>query len=298
MSQGQKPTVIFVHIPKAAGTTMHHIMARQYDANRIYTMSRGQVYKAMEEFRKLSAQSRNELEAIKGHMYFGLHEFLSQPSTYFTLMRDPVERVISHYHFVLSRQAHHLHELVVSERIGLLDYIRNGISIEMDNGQTRLLAGIGSLDDPTNPDHSQAVPFGACSETMLRKAKSHLEQYFSVVGLAEHFDETLILLRRAYQWRLPYYRTQNVTEDRPNRDSLSDEVLATIRQYNALDIELYNSAERLFAGLIYQYGDSFQRDLERFQAVNRLIGKSLSAIDERTRLLVTRYKHATGRQKR
>ena len=29
---------------------------------------------------------------FKGHMLFGLHEILPQPSTYITVLRDPVDR--------------------------------------------------------------------------------------------------------------------------------------------------------------------------------------------------------------
>ena len=55
------------------------------------------------------------------------------------------------------------------------------------------------------------TPFGACTSDMLERAKRHIEERFSFVGITERFDESLVLLRRTFAWKPPYYVAANVT---------------------------------------------------------------------------------------
>ena len=58
---------------------------------------------------------------------------------------------------------------------------------ELDNDQTRRISGV-----------EPAV--GRCTRFTLRKAKTNLRQHFSIVGVAEQFDEALVLLSRTLGW--------------------------------------------------------------------------------------------------
>src|SRR5690606_18742995 len=129
-------------------------------------------------------------ELIKGHMPFGVHEYLPNESTYITMLRDPVERVISHYDYVLRRTTHHLRARIIESNMDLEAYVTSGITHEMDNGQVRLLSG-----------HDDDLPFGACSELHLQQALRNLREHFSVVGLAERFDHSILLMQHALGWR-------------------------------------------------------------------------------------------------
>ncbi len=206
---------------------------------------------------------RGRLQLIEGHLPYGIHEYLSQPCEYITILRDPVERMISHYYYVLRSPEHYLYNTVTTQKIGLKEYVLGGLSPELDNGQVRLICGCG-----------RPLPYGACSRQQLELAKQNLQHRFALVGFAERFDETLLLAARKFRWKDPYYVRQNVTENRPARKQVSAELIAAIEKVSSLDLELYAFAEDLFQdALRRQIGLFFSFQLARFRINNLRYGK-------------------------
>jgi hypothetical protein len=235
----QPGVVIFLHIPKAAGLTLYKVLDREYGRSRVYSFRGGRqrLQKAIDGFRALPAARRDEYDLLRGHLPFGVHEWISRPATYFTLLREPVERVVSHYNYVKRTPQHALYRQVTKEKMTLADYVSSGINYELDNGQVRLISGV---DDN--------VPFGGCSSDLLRQAHRHLADYFTVVGLVDYFDETLLLLRQALKWRrYPLYVPQNVTRERIPIREISPGTRALIEKHNSLDCELYEFVAGRFA---------------------------------------------------
>jgi hypothetical protein len=253
------PALIFLHIPKAAGTTLHRIIDRQYDPSAVYTIDGARVRDSLDAFKKLPSDIRNRIKIIKGHMSFGLHCHLPQPCTYFTMLRHPVDRVISHYYFVLEHPDHYLHQRVTSNSMTLADYVDAGVSKELDNGQTRSLSGVGGT-----------LPFGSCDSATLEMALENLNRHFSVVGLTERFDESLLLFKRAFGWRNVFYVRQNVGRMRPGIEQVSKEALHAITKHNALDRELYRSAVNRFEDQLREQPSSFSFELWAFSVSNRI----------------------------
>lgn len=255
---GKEDALIFLHIPKAAGSTLHKIIARQYSADEMFTINGLRVQEDIEKFKNLSLAEREKIKVLKGHMTFGLHEFLPRPSTYITILRDPVERIISHYYYVLRRPEHYLYNQVKSENIDLQGYVEKGLSNELNNGQTRLLAG---MDDSRE--------FSQCEPQILETAKTNLQQHFAVVGLSEKFDETLLLLQKTFEWGIPVYMKENVTKNRLLKENVPEATLKTIKKYNQLDSEIYNYAEELFLNQINEKIGALERDLKMFKLRNQ-----------------------------
>jgi hypothetical protein len=151
------------------------------------------------------------------------------------MLRDPVDRLVSHYYYVLRDSTHYLHQRVTSEKMSLRDYVAAGMTKELDNGQVRFLSGAFYRD-----------PFGQCSRDLLEYAKENLRNHFAVVGLAERFDDTVRLLAARYGWKDMSYVRKNVTSERPAIDELPPNTLEAIRSVNLLDMELYAFAAELF----------------------------------------------------
>jgi hypothetical protein len=254
----ERPVVIFLHIPKAAGLTLYKILNREYGRRYIYTFPGGRqrLQAAIDRFRTLPDSQRDRYDLLRGHFPFGAHEWINRPATYITLLREPVARVVSHYHYVKRTPQHALYPLVTEEKMTLTDYVSSGINYEMDNGQTRQITGI-----------NDRVPFGCCSPELLSVARQLLDDHFSIVGLVEHFDETLLLLRQRLGWRrYPVYVRQNVTRKRPFTQELSPATRAIIEKHNRLDCELYEYAARRFTA---QLATLPEAELTRFQRRNR-----------------------------
>src|SRR5678815_1148823 len=79
--------LIFLHIPKTAGTTLNRIIEWQYNPLSIFTMDPYRIRATPERLRKLSEGRRRRLRMVRGHLYHGIHEFLPQGGTYFTMLR-------------------------------------------------------------------------------------------------------------------------------------------------------------------------------------------------------------------
>jgi hypothetical protein len=248
----EAPLVIFVHLPKTAGTTLRRIVERQYGCTSVlelYDSTYG------EELARLAENQMARVGALIGHFQFGAHVFVSRPSTYITLLRDPVDRVISHYYFVRRQPEHYLY--AAAHAMDLREFVIALDSAEPNNDQTRLLAG-GIL-----PPHSDAD-----WEQMLASAEANLRNHFTVVGLVEEFDRSLILMRHALRWRIPLYVRENAGRNRPKQQHVSDDTLQTIRDYNQADVALYEYAKHLFWEHARRYGASLDRELAMFKSLN------------------------------
>ena len=249
------PVILYLHIPKAAGTTLNTILLGKFRRRAVYTIQHTK--RAHEELGGLSDAKRQKLQFINGHFAYGLHEALGRPFEYITVLREPIDRVVSHYYYVLRNPAHYLHKPVTSKKISLKDYAMSGLTNEVDNGQVRLIAGAFYRD-----------ACGQCSREFLEQAKENLRNHFAVVGLAERFDETLLLLAERYGWNDMFYTKQNATAHRPRLDELPQDVLAAIAAANPLDLELHAFASELFDAAIRQRGESFQKKLAKFRRQN------------------------------
>jgi hypothetical protein len=251
-------TIIFLHIGKTAGTTLRQVLRRNFRSSDIMVVRvRGRPREeTLERFGTLPEEVRARPRLIMGHTVFGLHELIPRPSTYISMVREPKSLVVSQYRFVLRTPGHRHHELVTSAGMGLGEYIRSGISMEMDNSQTRAIAG------------DRDTPYGECSDEMLERAKRNVEERFAVVGLTERFDESLVLLQKAFGWsRLGYVRA-NVSPKR-NPVELTDDDLTLIEEHNRLDRELYRFVTERFERAIARY-PSFEDDLARLKRANAL----------------------------
>jgi hypothetical protein len=259
--------VIFLHIPKTAGSTLNKIIDHQY--KRAATFTRHPYYpkELNDEFKKLSEVERGRIKALKGHMFFGLHEYLSQLSTYITLLRDPVERTISHYYMILENPMDIFHKEVTSNHMSLKDFVCSDLSdriVTLKNGQTKLLAGM---------EADAAVNFEKRSSDILELAKINLKEHFIVAGLQERFDENLMLLRRVFKWRNVFYIRMGGDKPRPKKKDIPRETLNIIEKYNELDIELYKYAKERFDEQVLQQGPNFEKELKEFRSWNKVYSK-------------------------
>lgn len=251
-----KPAVIFMHLPKTGGTTLTRILEREYPAQHRFPLG-AIVQKKIEEFKKLSPARRDKIHLLYGHMAYGLHEYFPQGARYITVLRDPVERVISFYYFVRDQSQHYLHDFSNQDATDLKSFLESQATIVVDNFQVRLLSGAW-----------EHVPYGAITRDHLEVAKRNLREEVAVVGLTERFDETLLLLKDAFGWRQPWHKPQNVTRGRPKQSDLLPEIREAIVEYNRFDVELYDYAKSLFAEQVARKGVLFGLRVRLFRLLN------------------------------
>eukprot|EP01133_Synstelium_polycarpum_P006552 gene6552-7595_t len=233
---------LFLHVPKTGGNSI-------FNAFRVSYGYLAYQQWAMPDFDNI--ESMWEMSALVGHFNYGLHHLLSPEGqathSYMTMLRDPIDRVVSHYYYHKNRREDEGHPL--ANRLSLDEWIIQ--SPRGQNEQTRVLSGltIGAELFPTN-------------ET-FRMALHHLRS-MKFVGLTERFGESLVLIKYYCGLESVTERILNKGKVKPNKESISLKTLELIREKNWMDIYLYQEAQKMFERQL----DIVGRDL-----VNKELGR-------------------------
>ena len=226
------PTLLYLHLPKCGGTTLNRLIEWEYPPLRIYSVDPSFFRWSYYRLLRKSPARLGRLRMIKGHMPFGVHRLIERPCTYITVLRDPVERVISEYYFALHHRLHPQHARM--QRLSLEEY---AATTPHHNLQCKLLAGAPGPRD---------FLAGDCTEETLEVAKANLANHFSLAGLTERFDETLALLKVIFGWKLRHYASFNVGRKRESRPVIPDSTRRLIAERNRFDAALYRHVVPLF----------------------------------------------------
>ncbi len=256
-----KEKLIFIHIPKTAGSTFHVMLNARYPQSGIQNLF-GSRYSEPEiaGFMSKPNEQKENICLLKGHMPYGMHRHLPGDSRYITVLRSPVERVISQYYYIKKNAHNPLHKQVHGGGMTIADFVSSGISVGMNNGQCRFLNG--DLDE---------YAFNACNEALFENVKKHIEDKFIWVGLTERFDESVLLLAKLLEWeRSPHYIRENISKIRKTTSEISESDIAAIKAYNQLDIKLYEYANQLMDKQIAEIPD-FDIQLNTFKKKNHQI---------------------------
>lgn len=238
--------LVFVHIPKAAGTSLKDLIARVYRGkpSLFFTPGDGR----LERFATLPSASRAACAVVAGHEPFGLQRVFKGTGltpAVVTVVREPVARVVSLYRYIFREKAHPWHADFVARRPTVRDVLSARDFPPFDNHQVRFLAGA----------ESHAKPFGKIGEDDLEAAKRNLAEGVRVFGLQERMNESLRLFSSALGWpavTLPRLNTTGPGDDAP---PVTDADRAAIAEVNRFDAALHGFAESLFEDRLGALGD-------------------------------------------
>ncbi len=248
----------FVHIEKTAGTTLNHILRRAFGTRhcdirlpvtkrRHDRLDRRAIVEAA-DLRRVRRLYRN-LRGIAGH---NVKPYGDLPRDFpkiefFTFLRNPVSRFRSHF---LNRAPGHTY-----------DAFNRWIDQDWThNWQTKMIAG----------------------EPSGQKAIDLIGDRFGFVGLTEHFDESLLLMRhwlREPELQVEYLSINCISEKRRARDAAraksdmsyldSTEVRARIQEANAEDQKVYDFVtSTIYQQQIAAYDGDLSVDLDELRIKN------------------------------
>ena len=231
--EGLKESIIFLHLPKTAGTTLNRLIEWEYPLREMYSVDPVFFEWSAAHMRKLPERRLCRTRMFKGHMLFGLHEILPQPATYITVLRNPIDRVLSAFYFMRSYRLHPLHWKLRRENWTIEQYVER---TTRDSVQSKIIAG--------------AEYHTPCTQDVLDRAIDNLNRYFSIVGLSERFEESLALMKLRFGWQLKSYSSFNVTRSRPKKAELAQSTIDLIAEKNRFDVALYAHATKLFESAV------------------------------------------------
>jgi hypothetical protein len=230
-----RAAVLFMHIPKTAGTSLRSVLHEIVPPHeRVYLYPRSpNLGVPAERFPELPQEVRDQLRLVFGHFRFGIHEALSQPAMYVTMIREPIDRLISlYYHHRGSPTAAH-HRAIVDGDLSLEDYLLSGM-FTTDNQMVRQITG------------TRGVPFGQSDDAMLELALGRIRTHFSAVLVMERMDASMRRLGELLGTPIPEIPRKNPTRARPKRDAVDPALRDRLAHVNRLDMALYEHAKAVF----------------------------------------------------
>lgn len=243
--------LVFLHIPKTAGTTLHNTLAKLFDKDKI----------CPERFRGLGRYTPDELDQFQffsGHFTYSMIEKIPGKKFVFTCLRNPKDRIVSLYYFWRRHhesfvELRHLNgPRVAKSAKNLADFLsmdtpvpRNAIKNEI----CRVLAGNISTDIGNKYFEIKQKQKNYISKfEILQKSISTLSklQYIMFVdSLDEDMEMLCEMLGIEYPGQLPKMNAK--TETHPHLDVLVEEILTEshinmLRSLTDLDGVVYQIA--------------------------------------------------------
>jgi len=252
--------VIFFHMLKTGGNTLKTIISRNYKPEEVFQVTKkGYQTGPVDYFKSLSIEDRNKIKLFRGHQHFGMHEYFDGETVYFSLVREPISRLMSFYNHINSLPNPYFRDLIPEkERATFGDFLKNidKYHDQGNNGQAKVLAG-------------EILP----EDELLEKVLKNLENHFLFLGLTERFDESLILLKDKLNWGPIYYIKRKVSGKKVTIANISQEELELARSLNQADIQLYNNAKKQFEALVSENQSLINTQIKKLRSLNYIYQK-------------------------
>jgi len=245
LNRSRYKSFIYTHIPKCAGSSFRQLIFQSAISSGI---KEDLIYipeiLGIPNNANLNQLKQKDLESLKlteltilaDHSKFNVHRRLKLNMTapfYYTLIREPVKRFISHYNYFYYDKGYgnlkgiHLNELKEDRLVGVLKSLSN-ITVDYISNRFEKIEPV-------------------MTQNTLKRAVYNLENHFACFGIVEKMEPSLHLLNQySPEWitiktKIPMKNITKVKLDNPN-----EEVLKLIKAHNQFDIELYNFASKLF----------------------------------------------------
>ncbi|WP_296696973.1 sulfotransferase family 2 domain-containing protein [Thiocapsa sp. UBA6158] len=229
-------TLLFIHIPKTAGTSVRVLLQDWLEPEELVLLYGESPGILESEFRAWSDEEKVKVRLGYGHFHYGLHEALPQHSKYVTLMREPVDRVLSLYYFYRDVVTGPANDLIVKNRLDIRGFLTGGFFLQSDNEMVRMISGL------------HPIPFGTCGPEHLEIALQHLEEDFADVLFVDTIHTGLARLHRTVCRKDTGFAVgrENCNTERPKAADLDEETIELLMHATRWDRRLYEAAKRRF----------------------------------------------------
>ncbi|MEP5612812.1 MAG: hypothetical protein ABJP45_11210 [Cyclobacteriaceae bacterium] len=257
--------VLFIHIPKTAGTTLNHILSHQYGwrfmwlrsdiyQNEVSRILPADIYWAM------SAHQKKHYSAYAGHQTSELIPELPY-SRKIMLCRNPLDQIPSYY----AHHRRHFSDSPSNLTIRKHEKLKDFLSSRSDfypNPQVKNLFG------------NQIVELS--NEEIEQKIEKLVSKHIDYCAPTDRFHDFVLVLAEKLNWRKnTSYKSLNAS---PSTIKINDKERRIIEDSNLLDFYLYNEVCRKFEILFAEHKIDFDttvsinssKNLIQFKVRNRI----------------------------
>jgi hypothetical protein len=232
---------IYLHIPRTGGTSLRLLMERNYQQDEILPIYSGDI-EHPERMLPTEALERGKLRMVRGHIPYGIHaHILWARCYYFTVLRDPVDRVWSLWRYAKRHRSHHL--AAELNRLGTLGAaLERGVSVEFNNGMCRQISGLDGVF-PQKAYAKTTIPYGEGEAALSQVALDHFFSQRVAMGVLEHLDRMAAMLADTFGWvnaDLPREHVNAGIKRKPG--DLTEREIELIHQLNHADMVLWQAA--------------------------------------------------------
>lgn len=195
----KKRPLYFLHINKTAGTTVTEAFRESMRRKGLESYLLRERICGPQEFEGLRSLPANRIDSYslyRGHFGLLLQQIVQRPLRIVTILRDPVRRVISHYHHIQRSPDRKYHQKIVDGNLSLIDCLEDPTLRPIFwNMQTRhlgwnpILSREKLLQFDYEPwDDPQSLPCDEDERRMVDRAKETIDQA-EAVGVTEMLDK-------------------------------------------------------------------------------------------------------------
>ena len=240
----------FLHIPKTGGRSVVRHLEDWVGRARVLEV------RANEDFLTESDTNLNKYQVVHGHQHFTFEAIVGDAPMIMTILREPVERVISSYEYILRKHDHVLRPELLSRVDSLETYVSDQVfRFHSANMQTRMLGSEANLVDIVEGARSGRLPVtdaallfrralkAPCDMEMLKRACARLAGGRVLFGLTEDLRSAIETLATAFEVPAPehlYTENSAPSADAQSRwDRYPDRAIEAVIRANAFDLDLY-----------------------------------------------------------
>jgi hypothetical protein len=214
-----KGPVIFVHIPKCGGTTFVDILSRNHSPY-FYVPPNTDVAEFLKKWDRLPSSA-----AISGHFPYQRQEVFGDNPFFCTIVRDPLQNLMSLYHYVMEKPEHWLHDQV--RGMSPINFFRKLVEINhpaINSRQCTMIAGENAHD-------------------IVDTAKRNIDNNFDVVAPLDNFESLVDICKTNLGWKDYNYKILNSSANNGYCDKEAENFL---EEYISDDVAIYNHAKEVF----------------------------------------------------
>jgi hypothetical protein len=233
--------VLFLHIPKTGGSSFLTVLGNVFGERRVRRLRRAEEM-TQAQIACIVSDEIQDIDCLVGH--FPIHLFPNCLDTFrpFTILRDPVDRVMSLFRFLKGAPQSETERLELPEGFGFDDFIESRVPenyAQTRNLICRMLCGDEEMSDPLTVAFWRPRNPGALVDQALATLRR------IDFGLVEDMPLTQALLQRAWATKFKLGEYRKNASVRPGAEWTARNIQRIV-DLNTLDVALYHEAKVLF----------------------------------------------------